>query len=337
MIQVAIEAIAYEMAPHLVHSTDIETRLAPIMDRLQIERGLLERMTGIESRRFFDPGVLPSQAATLAARKVLEKANIGPDKIGCLINTSVCRDYLEPSVACFIHNNLELPASCINFDIANACVGFLNGLSAMKLMIESGQIDYGIVVNAESTRDVVDRTIQKLQTEPLTADQFMLHLPTLTIGSGAVAFLLCRRDLATSSHVINGAINLAATQHSHLCLGNWDQMVTKGAEMVPAAVALIRQTWKVAAERLKNWRDELIDHYVPHQVGLRQVSIFNRALGISESKVHHIIKDYGNMGPATMPFTLALTEERGQLKSDEHIVFLGVGSGLNCVMMSLSW
>ncbi|MDF1522368.1 MAG: hypothetical protein P1P87_06050, partial [Trueperaceae bacterium] len=48
-----------------------------------------------EERRYWDDGMMPSDAATLAGRKALEKADLDPKQIGILINTSVSRDFLE--------------------------------------------------------------------------------------------------------------------------------------------------------------------------------------------------------------------------------------------------
>ncbi|MGF1526340.1 MAG: 3-oxoacyl-ACP synthase III [Candidatus Competibacterales bacterium] len=337
MNRVAIEAVAYQMAPHCVTTSALEEQILETMTRLDIEPGYIEKMCGIRERRFWDPGVRPSTAATWAANRVLEQAAISPHQVGCLINTSVSRDYLEPSVACFVHRNLGLRPDCINFDVSNACLGFLDGINTVKMMIAAGQLDYGLVVNAESAREHVEHTLELLRRPGVDHETFHSHLPTLTVGSGAAAMLLCRADLSRSGHILNGSVNLSATQYNHLCLGSWNQMITKGADMVPAAVALIRQAWRMAATKIRNWHDELIDHYIPHQIGLRQLTIFNRALGISDAKVRHTIQWFGNMGPATMPITLALADEQGQLRRGDHVVFLGVGSGLNCTMMSMTW
>src|SRR5205814_1196604 len=75
---------------------------------------------------------------------------------------SVCRDYLEPSVACFVHAELGLPETCLNFDVVNACLGFLDGMAIVGNMIERGQVQYGLVVDAESSRTVVERTVDRL-------------------------------------------------------------------------------------------------------------------------------------------------------------------------------
>ncbi len=73
---VAIETIAYELAPERIASADIEARIVATLARLSLPQGQLEALTGIRERRFWAPGTLPSEAATLAARKVIAKADI---------------------------------------------------------------------------------------------------------------------------------------------------------------------------------------------------------------------------------------------------------------------
>src|SRR5690349_12214470 len=102
---VAIEAIAYELAPHRVTSEELEAQMAATMQRLGIPAGRLEALSGIRERRFWDHGTMPSDVATSAARKVIAQSGVDPGAIGCLINTSVCKDYIEPSVACLVHGN----------------------------------------------------------------------------------------------------------------------------------------------------------------------------------------------------------------------------------------
>ena len=39
----------------------------------------------------------------------------------------------------------------------------------------------------------------------------------------------------------------------------------------------------------------------------------------------------------TLPVTLALAVERGFIEPNEHIALLGIGSGINCVMLAVDW
>ena len=153
--KVSIVSVRHVDAPHRVTSAEIQERLAETMQRLGVQHDLLESVAGIRERRFWDEGFEPSDGATLAAQAVLDDSGIDPSKLGALINTSVCRDYIEPSTACLVHGNLKLPATCTNMDIGNACLAFISGMEVVGNMIERGQIDYGLIVDGESSRFLI--------------------------------------------------------------------------------------------------------------------------------------------------------------------------------------
>ena len=334
---VAIEAVAYVLAPHRVSSSSIEAQIENTMNRLGFKPGMLEGLTGIRERRFWDPGVMPSDVATLAAKKVIDGTGIDQGKIGCLINTSVCKDYIEPSVASLIHGNLKLSPDCINYDIGNACLGFMDAMVTMTLMIEAGMIQYGLIVDGEGSREVVEATIRRLQNDDVTEQMFRENFATLTLGSGAVAMMLCHKDISKTGHIVNGSVTQAATQYSRLCLGQKDHMIADASRVLVHGVELAHVTWNLASRTLSNWRDEAIDLYVPHQVSARNMDALNRTLGLTPEKAHLNFYTLGNIGPAALPITLAMAEEEGRTFPNSHVALMGIGSGLNCTMMSVTW
>ena len=95
--KVVVASVRHHDAPHRVTSAELDEQLMPTLERLNIQPGLLKSLAGIETRRFWDPGVQPSDVAAEAAERAIEEAGINRDRIGILINTSVCRDYIEPS------------------------------------------------------------------------------------------------------------------------------------------------------------------------------------------------------------------------------------------------
>ena len=80
-----------------------------------------------------------------------------------MINTSVSRAHLEPlDRGGRSTTQLGLPTSCLNFDLANACLGFVNGMQLAATMIDSGQIDYALIVNGEGSRYTQEVTLDRL-------------------------------------------------------------------------------------------------------------------------------------------------------------------------------
>ena len=49
------------------------------------------------------------------------------------------------------------------------------------------------------------------------------------------------------------------------------------------------------------------------------------------------IRILGNIGTVSLPLTAALAEEREFLRPGDRVGFLGIGSGLNCLMLGVEW
>ena len=65
---VCLEALAYELPPHVVATTSLYERLAPTLKRLGIPGSWLAALSGVEERRFWDPGTFLPDMASRAAR-----------------------------------------------------------------------------------------------------------------------------------------------------------------------------------------------------------------------------------------------------------------------------
>ncbi|MEK6234907.1 MAG: 3-oxoacyl-ACP synthase III, partial [Planctomycetales bacterium] len=185
---VCLESFGYTLPEEIITSDDLEARLAPVYQRLKLPEGRLELMTGIRERRFWDPGTMPSETSAQSAEKAIRAAGLDLKHFGAIIHASVCRDYLEPATACVVHNKLDLPAACMIYDVSNACLGFLSGLVQLANMIELGQIRAGVVVASEGSRELVENTIERLNTdESFTRESIKSVVASLTIGSASVA------------------------------------------------------------------------------------------------------------------------------------------------------
>jgi 3-oxoacyl-[acyl-carrier-protein] synthase-3 len=225
----------------------------------------------------------------------------------------------------------------MSFDVGNACLGFLSGMQTIGMMLDSGAIKYGLVVNAEGSRDAIEQTIRLLQDSEATMKTYKDNIATLTIGSGAVAMLLTHKKHASTGHTINGMVSLAATEFNNLCVAQKDFMHTDTATLMTEGIALAGRTWQIASETLPNWGNETIDRYVPHQVSVRQIEGMAKTMGIPPEKIQLNVRTHGNMAAAALPITLAQAAEEGQITEGNHVGLLGIGSGLNCSMMSVTW
>ncbi len=333
---VSICSVAHVDAPCRVTSAQLEHRLLSTMKRLRLPQGLLEGLSGIRARRMWPKGTRPSDAAALAAKRAIDAAGIDPQRLGILINSSVCRDFVEPSTACMVHGKLGLGPGCLNFDVGNACLGFLSGMEIIGSMIERRQIDYGIVVDGEDSRFIVDQTIARLSAPDTDHASFWANFATLTLGSAGVAMVLTHRELAPQGHRFLGGVTVAASEHRELCSGHVDRMETDSAALLTTGLQLARRTWNEAQREL-GWTPGMLDEYVIHQVSKAHTDKFSAAFEIDADKVLATYPEYGNVGPAGVPLVLSKAAEAGRLRPGERIGLMGIGSGLNCAMAEVVW
>lgn len=333
---VAIASVSHIDAPLRLSSADIMQRLQPTLDRLGIRDNLLEDVAGIYERRIWDGPVTPSDAATMAAQKAIAASGVARENIGILINTSVCRDFLEPSTASIIHGNLGLADTCQNFDVGNACLAFLNGMDIAARMIERGDIDYALIVDGETSNAITESTLGRLTLPESSAEDFRGEFASLTLGSGAAAMVMGRAELLPDGHRFLGSVTRAATNFSHLCRGNIERMVTDTRTLLVEGLKLAAKTFQ-AARASFGWVTEELDEFVIHQISKVHTAAFVELLGIDPKKVLTVFPQFGNIGPASVPIALSKLEEMGRLQKGKRVALLGIGSGLNCSMAEVVW
>jgi 3-oxoacyl-[acyl-carrier-protein] synthase-3 len=329
---VALLSVASTIAPRVTTSADIDLRLASVLKRLKLPTGLLQRVAGVLERRNWDADHTFDDAAISAGKRALAEAGIDASQIGLLINTSVTRPHLEPSVAVRLHHGLGLPSSAINFDIANACLGFVNGMTLAAQLIDSGQIKYAMVIDGEDADEIQNNTIERLHRDGIGREEFMSEFASLTLGSGAAAAVLGPADAHPGGHRILGGVTRAATQWHDLCVGSVDGMFTDAKALLKGGMELVVSAWK---EAKRDWKWSSMDRYIMHQVSDVHMNAILKASGIDRARVPLTYPKFGNVGPASIPITLA--EEAKKLVPGNRVLLMGVGSGLNTAMMEIAW
>lgn len=342
--RVAIEAIGFTLPPEVITSEAIEQQLAPAYGRLGLTVGRLELMSGIRQRRFWPRGTSIGEPSICTARRVLQATELDSGDIGCLIHASVCRDYLEPATACRVHAGLGLSPHCWVYDISNACLGLLSGMVQIASLIEQGVIKAGIVVGTESARSLVESTIASLNADShLTRKSIKPSFASLTIGSGSCAILLVDRRLSKTDNRLHSCVARAECEHHDLCQSDSDQagaamqplMQTDSEQLLHAGVGVGVRTFEQLLQHEVS-RDDL-DATVCHQVGGTHRRLMLQALGLAEATDYSTFHWLGNTGSVALPTALALGLRSRTIHPGSHVALLGIGSGINSVMMSTSW
>jgi 3-oxoacyl-[acyl-carrier-protein] synthase-3 len=328
-----ILSLAAIEAPRIVTSDWIDEQLAETYQRNGLRPGLLAGLAGIEERRWWDDDVSFTDAAAMAGRAAIEQAGIDPSKIGILISTSVCKENLEPSVACAVHHQLGLSTSCLNFDIANACLGFINAMHLAATMLDAGTVEYALIVDGEGSRHTQQTTLERLRHPNSTAGDVFAEFASLTLGSGAAAMVMARKNRHGNVHRLIGGVGRAGTEHNALCIGSLDRMTTDTHGLLVAGLDLAADAWE-ASKTDFDWTEGL-DWYIFHQVSKVHTTMLCDRLAIDSSKVPLTYPKYGNVGPAAVPITLASVQD--QIQPGQRVLCMGIGSGLNTSFSEILW
>jgi acyl-CoA:acyl-CoA alkyltransferase len=319
-------------APQIVTSASFDERLEDTLRRVRLRPGMLQSMAGVIERRWWPEDVTFVDAAVMGGGKALAEAGIDASQIGLLINSSVSKANLEPSAAVSVHHALRLPTSAVNFDLSNACLGFVNAMHVAGLMIDSGQIDYALVVDGEGARLTQERTLARLERPETTSADVMAEFATLTLGSGAAGMVLGRADRHPEGHRLIGGVTRAGTEHHELCVGDLESMRTDARGLLDAGLELAKQAWWEAQSDF-SW--DGMNRYIIHQVSQVHTEALCAALDIAPDRVPRTFPLHGNIGPASVPFTLA-----GQVDSldpGDRVLCMGIGSGLNTSFLEIAW
>jgi acyl-CoA:acyl-CoA alkyltransferase len=329
---VSVLAISALEAPIVVTSDEIDERLAPTLRRLRLRPGMLQQIAGVNERRWWPQDVSFADAAATAGAKALAEAGIDPARVGLLINSSVSREHLEPSTAVAVHHNLGLSSSAMNFDVSNACLGFINAMHISATMIDSGQIEYALVVNGEDARRTQEATLARLASPDATIRDFRNEFASLTLGSGAAAAVLGRFDAHHDGHQLLGGIARTASEYHELCIGDIEGMRTDTKAMFDGAVSLATAAWE---EARTDWDWQDMDCYAMHQVSMMHTNAIIERLGLNPDRVPVTFPRLGNVGPAALPLTLV--QHSDQLSDGDRVLCMGIGSGLNTCVLEMVW
>ncbi|MCP3925741.1 MAG: 3-oxoacyl-ACP synthase III [Desulfobacterales bacterium] len=345
---VFIDTIQYEIAPNSVTSLELEERLKPFYKKFGFKQGQLESLTGVRERRYWDEVHTMHEGASKAGIKAIEASGISPSDIGMVIYGGVCRDNHEPATACSIAHTLGVDEDAQVYDVSNACIGVLTGVLQVANAIESGQIKAGLVLSCESAKQIVDSTINLIN-QNMDLEFYKKTIATLTGGAGAVAVLLTAKNFQTKTqrrHQLLTSTLKNSVEHHELCRWGHDKygmptesnyvMETDAQLVLKYGVDLAIKTFDKMLNELSVSRPAL-NKVICHQVGSIHRAAILDALGIEKNKDFNTFQYLGNMGTVSLPMTAQLADEYNFIHENDLVGFLGIGSGLNCLMLGVKW
>ncbi|MBH0774784.1 hypothetical protein [Nocardia bovistercoris] len=258
-----------------------------------------------------------------AARKSLEKAGIGSERVGVLINAGIYRDHntVEPAVAALIQKAAgigleyaEHDPRTFSFDLLNGAVGVLNAVQVATAILDTGSAEHVLVVSGD--------THPSLTTATATAE-----FPYATVGA---ALLLARADDAGF-----GAVHTASGAGTPVVEAYVDTAtmgaVGRGLMTVVRAPDFEQRLLEVALDAARAAVAELGDLTGVALIASTPTPQFPKlladALGLDQDAVRDHELPEGDPHTAALPLAYHRAVTAGTLTGFDRVLFVAAGAG----------
>jgi len=289
--------------------------------------------TGIEQRRWAEPGTPTSDLAVKAARDCLERRGLDPAELDLIVVATVTPDTVFPATAGVMQDKLKATRAW-GFDISAACSGFVYALTMGAQFVEAGTHDKVLVVGADvmtSILDMQDRTTCVL------------------FGDGAGAVLV--EPSADDTGILDFYNEVDGAGGCHLNMPAGGSARPTSHETVEQRMHYVRQdgphVFKYAVRKFAEATRHLLDRnglspadvdlFVAHQANVRIIDGVSQRLGLPDSKVVKNIHRYGNTTAATIPLALGTALDEGRLRRGDRVVMASVGAGFTVGTLLARW
>jgi len=310
--------------------------------------------SGIEERRYVDPGEGSSHLGMLAAEEALRSAGRTKDDIDAIIFATMTPDHFFPGNGPVVQAKMGFAQTTATFDIRQQCSGFLYGLDLADSLLRSGKYKRILLIGADvhspfmpwhNNWDAVLGRSDRETTPEEYEENTRSRDRTVLFGDGAGAVIVETsengdgRGLLASKLFTNGsnieALFVPGVGFRHRPYVTAGQL--ERSEYIPVMEG--RAVFKEAVSKMPEAVREVcasagiepsqLDLLLIHQANMRIVEAVAKQLDLPPEKVPHNIERYGNTTAGTLPILFHECLQDGRIKPGMLICFTALGSGLH--------
>jgi 3-oxoacyl-[acyl-carrier-protein] synthase-3 len=293
--------------------------------------------TGILERRIAASSETTATLAFEAAARALAVADLHPSQLELVIVATSTPEYMFPATACLVQDYLgALRAGA--FDLSAACSGFVYGLHMAAQAIATGSVRNAVVIGAETMSRVMDW--QDRNTCVLFGDGAgAVVLKGSSVPGGLLASTL-RSDgsggnLLSLPAVYKNPVPMLGPEF--LRNGHHKNVVDmNGREVYRFAIGAIASSINDALRKAGLTMDD-VSLIIPHQANVRIVETAAKRLKVPLEKFYLNVDRAANTSAASIPIALCEAVDRGLLRPDDNVVFIGFGGGLTWAATVVKW
>lgn len=314
-------------------SSEIEQLIRQASPTLKVPEGIFEILTNIKGRPIAADEEYPSVLAAKASKQVLDRAGLKPADIDLLLFASAGQDILEPATGNIVQELLG--AECPIIDVKNACNSFLNGLEVARAFILSGQYKRILVTTGETPSKISQ---YEFPDRAAFRDGFI----GLTLGDAGAAAIVEGSDEAAgiyfSQFTTQGKnwelATLPGGGARHPFGDEFTRFKGDGTKLKDKFIEINKSLIDDALASVDKTYDDFAQIYV-HQVSYPFLVETIEKIGAPMDKVFVTVKDYGNLVSASLPSAISLCIEQGKVKKGDHVLVLGLASGISVAIMMI--
>ena len=326
MTNVGILAVSHYVPEKILTNKDLEKKL-------DTSDEWIRSRTGIEERRVASDDETTASIGTVAASRVLEKANCPADQVDLIIVATMTPDSVLPAVSCRVQAGIGAKNAGA-FDVNIACSGFAYALAMGCSYVTSGMANKVLVIGADVMTRVMDWSDRG------TCVLFGDGAGAVLLGEVAEGYWLLAQELGSDGRgaehlVIPGGAGAKPMGSKHLTDKDFTLQMN-GREVFRFAVQVMGNS-AVAAAKKAGITSEDIDLFIPHQANSRIIESAAKRLGVPMEKVFVNVHNYGNTSCASIPLALSEAVEAGRVKEGDKVVLVGFGGGLAWGALVFNW
>ena len=270
---------------------------------------------GISERRIsYDK---TSVLASKAGMEAIINSGLLPKDIDLIIVATATPDFLAPSTACLVQNEISA-SNAVAFDISAVCSGFMYGMSVASQFIASGVYDNVLVIGADTFSyhtDWKDRSCVFFGDGAGAAvlshakeDEGFLAFRLYSDGSGWEGFTM----------PLEGTFKM-----------NGKAVYNTATKVLPKAINQVLLDTGLSIDD--------VDLMIPHQPSIRILKETAKQIGLPFDKVMTNMDKYANTSAGTIPILLHETYQSGKINKGDIILFAAVGSGWTYGSSIIKW
>jgi 3-oxoacyl-[acyl-carrier-protein] synthase-3 len=289
--------------------------------------------TGIRERRIAEPGETCCTMSLEAARQALQVAQLVPSDVELIIVATSTPDYLVPSVASMVQDQLGAKGTPA-FSLQAGCTGWVYALVTASQFIQTGGYRNALVIGTEHLSigvDWTDRTTCVLFGDGSGA----VVLEASEQPTGILAYDLGSDGSDYDALIYPGCGGVHPASHEVISKG-LHHLRMDGRRVFKFATRVMADSVRRVVTDGGLTVDD-IDLIIPHQANDRIIELARRRLRVPPEKMMVNIDRYGNTSAASIPLALVDAIEDGRVKSGDHLVFIGFGAGLTWASAAFHW